>query len=81
MNLISYYSNIIETCAVKYEVHRLPLFLTNLSRAFHSYYANNKVVDPNNKELSNQRFMLVKAVKIVLANGLKLMSIQPANKM
>lgn len=63
------------------EVNILTVYLYNLAKLFHSYYASNKIVDESNMKLSQQRYWFVYCIKTVLANGLTLLDIKPANEM
>jgi arginyl-tRNA synthetase len=81
VNYVQYFKPTINTIAANYEVNKIVLYLFNLAKIFHSYYANNKIINDNDKELSTQRYYLVKAVKQVLKNGLALMGIDAANEM
>jgi arginyl-tRNA synthetase len=56
-------------------------YLQNLAKTFHSFYSNNKIVDVNSPEISKQRYLLSSIVKQVLGNGLKLLGIEPIDKM
>ena len=80
VNLHSYVTTI-RKIANSYEVNVLTIYLYNLAKLFHSYYASNKIIDPNNPELTKQRYWLVFCIKTVIANGLALMDIKAANKM
>jgi arginyl-tRNA synthetase len=81
MILLMYYKHAIESIAINNEVQKLPTYLLLLSKTFHSFYSNNKIIDNNNIELSSQRYHLSLCVKQILANGLKLMKIKPLDKM
>jgi arginyl-tRNA synthetase len=59
----------------------MTLYLTNLAKAFHAYYAANKIIDVNNDELSCQRYYLAQIVKIVIKKGLDLIGIKAVDKM
>lgn len=63
------------------EVNILTVYLYNLAKLFHSYYASNKIIDESNMELSKQRYWFVFCIKTILANGLALLDIKPANEM
>ncbi|MDR0545647.1 MAG: arginine--tRNA ligase [Mycoplasmataceae bacterium] len=63
------------------EVHKLCGYLLNLARSFHAFYTNNIIIDKNNEPLSSQRYYLAKAVKQVIANGLKLIGVSAWEKM
>lgn len=72
------YPELISTMAKTYKVNLLPPYLLKLSKAFNSFYSNTKVLgSPNEQSLA----ALVKATKIVLADGLKLMDIEAPEKM
>jgi arginyl-tRNA synthetase len=53
-NILSF-DNLIDVIAKNHEVHRLCNYLLLLSREFHSYYAEHKILDESNVDLSNQR--------------------------
>ena len=63
------------------EVNILTVYLYNLAKLFHSYYASNKIIDESNIELSEQRYWFVFCIKTILANGLAFLDIKPANEM
>lgn len=75
------YVTTLRKIAKSYEVNILTIYLYNLAKLFHSYYASNKIIDDSNQELSMQRYWLVYCVKVVLANGLSLLDIKPADEM
>lgn len=81
LNMLQYYKHTVEMVATNYEVHKMSLYLTNLAKAFHSYYANNKVIDETNLPLTEQRLQLVLAVKQVIKNGLALLGITATDQM
>lgn len=80
VNLHSYVTTI-RKIASSYEVNILTIYLYNLAKLFHSYYASNKIIDLNNMELTKQRYWLAFCIKTVIANGLALMDIKAVNKM
>ncbi|GHU27006.1 hypothetical protein FACS1894152_2840 [Bacilli bacterium] len=81
LNMLQYYKHTVEMVATNYEVHKMSLYLTNLAKAFHSYYANNKVIDETNLSLTEQRLQLALAVKQVIKNGLALLGITATDQM
>ena len=81
INQLLIYSRTLKNIAKTYEVNKLTLYLYNLAKAFHSFYANSKIIDDTNETLSRQRYWLCVCVKQVITNGLKLMSIEPLDKM
>ncbi len=66
--------------ASNYTVHRLPHYLLGLSDKFHSFYEKVRVITED-VALTAARLSLVEGVRIVLANGLRLMGIKPMEKM
>ena len=81
INQLHIYAHTLKNIAKSYEVNKLTLYLYNLAKTFHAFYANNKVIIDTDETLSRQRYWLCYCVKQVIANGLKLMSIQPLDKM
>lgn len=75
------YPILIQNIANSYDVNLLPTYLNNLAKAFHSYYGKVKIVDPSAPQLSMVRCNLLKCVAQVIKNGLKLMDIEPLEKM
>lgn len=75
------YVTTLKKIANSYEVNILTVYLYNLAKLFHSYYASNKIIDESNMELSQQRYWFVYCIKTVLANGLALLDIKPVNEM
>lgn len=75
------YVSTLKKIAYSCEVNILTVYLYNLAKLFHSYYASNKIIDESNIELSEQRYWFVFCIKTILANGLALLDIKPANEM
>jgi arginyl-tRNA synthetase len=80
------FKNVLEIVAIKHEVHRLPTYLFNLAKTFHSYYSNKNVhiADGSTKTaigFSHQRLFLCAVIKNILAIGLQLMNITPMQSM
>jgi len=73
-----------ELCAEVAEtgaVHRLPQYAIRLADRLHSFYADCRVMDEGNPELSRARLALVYAVRIVLAETLRLIGVSAPEKM
>ena len=64
-----------------YEVHKLPYYAIRLADKFHSFYNELLVLDEKNPELSVARLELVKSVKIILAETLRLMGVSAPERM
>ena len=55
-------------------------YLQNIALKFHRFYSKNKVIT-DNKELTNARLLLIKAIQIVLRNGLDIIGISHPERM
>jgi arginyl-tRNA synthetase len=64
-----------------YEVHKLPHYAMRLADKFHSFYDSCRVIDEENPELSRARLFLIDAVRIVLAETLRLAGVSAPEKM
>ncbi len=62
------------------EPYQLAIYIKELAQAFNSFYASCRVISEN-QELTKQRLALVSAVKNVYTTVLKLMGIEPKEKM
>ncbi len=78
---LSMYVETLKKIGDTYEVNILSIYLYNLAKLFHSYYSQNTIIDEKNEQLSKQRYWLVFCIKQIIANGLKLLGIEPLNKM
>ena len=55
-------------------------YLFDLASLFHKYYAKNRIIT-DNLELSSARIVLIKAIQIVLKNGLDILGISHPDRM
>ncbi len=78
-HLISFPQSV-EASALNYEPHRLVTYLFELASLFHKFYTVCRVLSED-KQLSVARLHLIKAVKIVIANGLDLLGISAPEHM
>ncbi|MDZ7373783.1 MAG: arginine--tRNA ligase [candidate division KSB1 bacterium] len=62
------------------EPHRLTTYLQELAATFHRFYHRHRVVG-DDPELSAARLLLTEAVRIVLANGLRLINVSAPERM
>ena len=76
-----FFPELMETIARDFTVHRLPQYAIRLADKLHSFYADCRVLNGENKELSLARLELIKAVKVVLAETLDVMGIAAPEKM
>ena len=61
--------------------HRIANYIQDLAAAFHSFYNAEKVLNADNKELTEARLALITSVKTTLANALKLIGVSAPEKM
>ncbi|MEA2063927.1 MAG: arginine--tRNA ligase [Gemmatimonadota bacterium] len=74
------YPQLVEQAALKLEPHRLPYYLEELARRFHTWYHHHRIVT-RDVELTLDRLYLADCVRTVMANGLKLLGIAAPEKM
>ena len=80
LKLLRQYPLLIERSAKAGEPHLLCYFLRDLSGVFHSYYNSEKFLIED-KELMTSRLFLLKGVKQVIANGLRVLGIKAPEEM
>ena len=80
LKLLRQYPQLIERSARAGEPHLLCYFLRDLSGVFHSYYNSEKFLIED-KELMTSRLFLLKGVKQVIANGLRVLGIKAPEEM
>lgn len=61
--------------------HRITTYIQELAATFHSFYNANKVLDTENKELSEARLALITATGTTIANALNLVGVHAPEKM
>jgi len=79
--MIHRFSEVVEKSGTDLEPHHIVVYLTELAGQFNSYYAKNKIVDKENKDVSSYRIALTEAFSIVMKNGLWLLGIPVLEKM
>ncbi|GAQ16786.1 arginine--tRNA ligase [Oceanobacillus picturae] len=67
--------------AEKQTPHKVTQYVYDLATLLHSFYNAEKVLDESNKGLTHARIALMKAVRIVLQNALKLIAVTAPEKM
>ena len=61
--------------------HRITQYVFDLASLLHSYYNAEKVLDPDHPEKTKARLALMQAVKITIANALKLIGVNAPDQM
>ncbi len=77
---LSFFSDILITCAENLTPHHLPIYLLDLANEFHRYYEKYRVITED-KNLTLARLSLVDAVGIIIRNGLQLIGVSAPEKM
>jgi arginyl-tRNA synthetase len=77
---ITRFPEVVEGAAATLEPHRLTFYLNDLASLFHSYYNRNKVVSDDDA-LTGARLFLVRSVRTVLKNALKMLGVSAPEKM
>ena len=80
LNTIWEFQEVCRQCGQTLEPQILTTYLQKLATGFHKFYTLHRVISADN-ELSKARLALVKAVKIVMANGLNLLGISAPERM
>ncbi len=78
--------NLLENISQNYEAHRLSFYLYDLAAKFHSYWSlgntNNAMrIISSDKNITEARLILLKAVRNTLSTGLKLFNVAPLERM
>ncbi len=79
--IIYRFPEIVREAIVEYAPHTVAIYLLEVARAFNSYYGAHKIVDTNDREGTANRLALVRAVQILLNNGLHLLGIKAPETM
>ncbi len=74
------FEDIVLESAEAFEIHRLTNYLENLATAFHRFYTFCRIIG-SQKELAEARIALSLATKIVLKNGLAILSVSAPERM
>jgi len=77
---VSRFPRLVEDIAAKFEGHRLNEYLLQLATSFQSFYNDHRVIG-DDPDLTLARLCLVRAVQIVLRNGLALLGVSAPQKM
>ncbi|KJJ84280.1 arginyl-tRNA synthetase [Candidatus Omnitrophus magneticus] len=77
---LSEFPFVVQSAGDALEPSKIVTYLNDLSRKFHSFYTECRVVS-SDKELSRARLFLVECARIVLSNGLNLLNIALPEKM
>ena len=77
---MSKYPHIVLRASISLQPHLIIYYLKDFAHSFHSFYNDNQVLTESKENIDSIVFCL-NAAKIVIANGLKLLGIEPIEKM
>ena len=77
---LSQYSEIVKKCAERYEPHHLTGYLQDLAKCFHHYYDRYRILS-GDRSATKFRLKLVRAIQLVISNGLGLLGISAPERM
>lgn len=72
---------VIEQVSETLEPHHLPHYAQELAQAFHAFYTECRVINEDDKPLTQARLLLLESTRIVLARVLTLMGVSAPNQM
>jgi arginyl-tRNA synthetase len=85
--LAAQFPRIVESAAIANEPHRVAFYLYDLAASFHAYYnmgndrPDRRILVVNNAPLTLSRLFLGQVIGQVIANGLSIMGVAPAQEM
>lgn len=74
------FPEVVESSAISFEIHRLPVYLGEVAASFHKFYHEHRVMNPD-VDLTSIRLGLCEAARNVLANGLAILGIAAPDRM
>ena len=81
VKLLSEFPIKMEDVSHSLEPRKIATYLEEVAAAYHKFYGNHKVINPQNTDLSSARKKLCEATKIILINGLSILGISAPERM
>jgi len=81
LRLLCQFPIVVEGSANALEPYRVVDYLNELAKVFHNFYTKHRVVSEEDLALTKARLSLVRSVKVVLANGLRLLGVSLPERM
>ena len=81
VKLLSEFPIKMEDVSHSLEPRKIATYLEEVAAAYHKFYGNYKVINPQNTDLSSARKKLCEATKIILTNGLSILGISAPERM
>jgi arginyl-tRNA synthetase len=79
--VVARFPEVVEDAATAQEAQGITTYATELATAFHAFYRDARVVDPDARAQSASRLALVDAARVTLANALGLLGISAPDSM
>jgi arginyl-tRNA synthetase len=79
--VVARFPEVVEDAAAGQETQGITTYATELATAFHAFYRDARVVDPDAPDRSAKRLALVEAARVTLANALGLLGISAPESM
>jgi arginyl-tRNA synthetase len=80
LSKICEFKNVVETSALKRLPHLITNYVYDLANALHIYY-NHEHILTDDYDYTNERLLLIKAVKIIIKNALNLIGVEAPDEM
>ncbi|MEL1222060.1 MAG: arginine--tRNA ligase [Candidatus Neomarinimicrobiota bacterium] len=81
VKLLSEFPTKMEDVSHSLEPRKIATYLEEVAAAYHKFYGNHKVINPQNTDLSSARKKLCEATKIILTIGLSILGISAPERM
>ena len=84
---LSEFSRLVEAAALAHEPHRISFYLHDLASEFHALWNKGKesphlrFILPGEAQTSLARLALLRAIRYVLANGMRILGVRPVEEM
>ncbi len=81
LRILSGFGGEVLNAGMSYEPHKIITYLNEVAENFHKFYHNNRVLDTENRELSELRLLICLCTKQVLKNGFDIIGISSPERM
>lgn len=81
LKILSGFGEEVLSAGMSFEPHKIITYLNEVAENFHRFYHNNRVLDTDNKELSELRLLICYCTKQVLKNGFDIIGISSPERM
>jgi arginyl-tRNA synthetase len=78
--ILTDFPDVVDATATNFEIHRLPVYLSEVAASYHKFYHEHRVMNPD-PDLSAIRLALCEATRVIIANGLAILGISAPDRM